>query len=108
FPVRLAAPYSAHGEKSRFSQKSSESAAIESTPRRGEADLARTCGAVESRDQSWRKRDRFLHRPAAAAGQFLGPPLGRRGRDPPRTQIDAEDVRCRRASSRSAAALFAI
>ena len=55
------------------------------------ADRAGAGGIAQSRDQPRRCRNGLGHRPAAAAGQFLGPPRRRRGRRASRAGLDARD-----------------
>ena len=60
---------------------------------RGAADRAGAGRAVEPCDQPRRKRHRLVHRIAAAAGQFVGPPRRRRSRRASRPRVDARDQR---------------
>ena len=89
-------PYSPHGEEPRHSQKARQNPEIEGAKFQGvearrAADRAGAGGTAQSRDQSRRKRHRLVHRIAAAAGQFLGPPLRRRSRRASRPGVDARD-----------------
>src|ERR1019366_9972536 len=94
FAGMVKAPYCGYGEASRPSEKARQipeiqSAEFQGVEARRAADRAGVGGTAQSRDQPRRKRHWLVHRIAAAAGQFLGSPLGRRGRGASCTGIDA-------------------
>ncbi len=91
-------PYSPHGEETRHSQKARQNPEIQGAPARRAADRAGAGGTAQSRDQPRRCRHGFRHRPAAAAGQFEGPPRRRRGRGASRARLDAAKT-CRRSAA---------
>ena len=62
---------------------------VQGVAARRAADRAGAGGTAQSRDQPRRCRHGLGHRPAAAAGQFLGPPRRRRGRRASRAGLDA-------------------
>ena len=91
-------PYSDHGQAPRRFEEIRQNCQIQGAKFQGvaagrPADRAGAGGTAQSRDQSRRKRHRLLHRIAATAGQFLGSPLGRRGRRASRASLDARHQR---------------
>ena len=96
FPPAALIPYSPDGEETRHSQKTpakprNPRPQVQGTSARRAADRAGAGRTAQSRDQPRRCRHGLGHRPAAAAGQFLGPPRRRRGRRAPRARLDARE-----------------
>ena len=69
---------------------------VQGPPTGRAADRAGAGRTAQSRDQPRRCRHGLGHRPAAAAGQFVGPPRRRRGGGAPRARLDQGNRRRRR------------